>query len=190
MVTVADVINLPNAIATPDAEDGRVTVYAESGKVLTLLPDGVVTTEQMFPCHASLFIDEAVFTPGLGIGGITLIAEPTIPYQLWGFQSATASVGDRLTWRPLLKAGTYRLRTFGQSQSINGITATQVNGVTVASIDWYNAVAFAPDVREHTGITIPNDGVQEITFRVTGKNASASNFFFVFSAILMTRTGA
>lgn len=191
MTKVGNIINVPIVGTPPEPASGHVTVYAEGGVFKSILADGrVANSEQMLPCHASLFADEAEFVPGLGVGGLTVQANSSVPFQLWAFQSSTPSVGDKLVWKPLLQAGTYRLRTFATSASAYGITQTRINGVTVATDDWYASPSVTPDVREHTGIVVPSNGIHDVELYVSGKNASSSNFFFVFTAFFLTRTGA
>lgn len=187
MSKVGDVINL-QPISEPDAVAGHIVVFADGTVFSSKTPDRrVAVSEQLFPCHASLFADEAEC---MGGSSVITLTTTIVPYQLLVYQDGTPTVGDRLIWKPMLQAGTYRLRTIGQSLPSAGQSAIQINGVTVATSDWYSAVSITPDVREHVGVSVPTSGVQEITFRITGKHASSSNFYFVLACILMTRTGA
>lgn len=190
MTKVGDVLNLPQGSA-PDAADGHVVIYADSSAAHVVLPSGeIAVLSQSFPHHAMLFIDDGDYISGTGTNALSLQYPATQPYQIWAFQTATPNVGDRVVWKALLASGTYTVRVIGFSDASYGITGIQINGVTVASFDWYSASAVSPDVKESTTVTIPDSGLKEITMRITGKNALSSSFFFTVTAIMFIRTGA
>ena len=65
-----------------------------------------------------------------------------------------------------------------------------LDATSLGTLDWYSASGINNVVKQITGITVATPGVYALKFKLTGKNASASDYFITPQSITLTRTGA
>lgn len=103
---------------------------------------------------------------------------------------ASAGIGDTFTFTVLLDAGTWTATLIHNKGTNNGQAQHVLGGTTLGTLDHYNGSALTNVVTEYTGITVAAPGWYDYTATVTGKNASASNYFCQYELITLRRTGA
>lgn len=103
--------------------------------------------------------------------------------------SAAAANGDYFTTKCYLAAGTYTLDAFGYKANSYGITDFQIDGVEVASFDWYFNGALTKNVQKtQTSITVSTGGLKTIKCLVDGKNGASGGYTVHILCFIFKRT--
>ena len=84
-------------------------------------------------------------------------------------------------------AGTYTFRLQASKSSDRGIVSIVLNGTTVRTIDTYNA-SYIDALSEVTGIVIGSSGAFKLELQMNTKNASSTNYAFVWKSASFVRT--
>ena len=104
--------------------------------------------------------------------------------------ATTQAVNDEVVYKVALDAGTWTLTAIGQTTGPGGISTVYLDATSLGTLDWYSASGINNVVKQITGITVATPGVYALKFKLTGKNASASDYFITPQSITLTRTGA
>ena len=104
-------------------------------------------------------------------------------------QNSTTADGDNISFKVWLAKGTYSITLDYWKNNNQGIIKIDIDGTTVMTVDQYNSSATSNMQTTETGINVSTSGLKTITFKVDGKNASSSDYWGVFSAIIIRRTG-
>ena len=99
-----------------------------------------------------------------------------------------AAVGDEINWKAYLAPGTYTLGLLAGIATDRGIIDIKINGTVVATFDLYAASIDANHISTQTGIVVSTGGIKTITLKVTGKNASSTNYTAAFTDLWLYRT--
>lgn len=94
---------------------------------------------------------------------------------------------DNLSYKVYLAKGTYTLRVMSCLTLSAGITDFDIDGVEVASWDWYGATTYNY-VNSQTGIVIATSGLKTLKMRLDGKNGSSEAYGTNISLISLWRT--
>lgn len=98
------------------------------------------------------------------------------------YQQSPASLNDSFSFSQLLVAGTYDLRMNVTKANNKGDLELRINGLLAFDdVSGYNSTVLHEDIIRT--ITIPSDGLHEFVFKVKGKNASSSNYFWLMSKV-------
>ena len=101
----------------------------------------------------------------------------TVPYCMYVHQTV-AYIGDTATAYMILKAGTYTLRIRYRRATTGGQADVLLNGAAIKEdMEFYNSSATSVDTLILPNIAVTKTGVQKIQFVVSGKNASATDYF-------------
>lgn len=101
--------------------------------------------------------------------------------------STSPVVGDKVEYVVPLDAGTWTLTIVHTQANNNGTVAVSIDGVSVQTIDGYNA-STGSTIATITGIAIAEAGTHRLKVEVTGKNASSASYYFALSGFSFTKT--
>lgn len=93
-----------------------------------------------------------------------------------------------LAWEVVLGAGTWRLTALYEKNNVSGIADFRLDGVSVGTIDFYNATTQYNQRSQLTGITVGADGPHQISVFVHTKSGSSTNYQILLNWITLTRT--
>jgi hypothetical protein len=95
-----------------------------------------------------------------------------------------ASIGDTITWKQPMRAGTYTAIFHTIRRTNGGIVQLKLDGSNKGSLDTYGTT-LDNWVASLGTFTIADDGVHQITLEVTGKNAASSSYFMYFDRLYL-----
>lgn len=137
---------------------------------------GTLQTDATSPMQ-SVWHDEGTVVSG---NGIVLLYDTTQNFAYQSYQNSPAN-GDIRDFRFFLPAGSYTLNVLTSTQNARGKVEVSIDfGSVLATWDLYSASSVF-NVVQTLGITISTTGVHTLRFKVNGKNASSSNYFFAFT---------
>lgn len=148
---------------------------------LQLTDRGVETSNGLYPESATMFWDEAK--------SATALASAVDTSQMYNMLTAPNTNGAEFVFKRLLRSGTYDLNNLGRRNTDNGKFDISINGnMVISGEDWYGASAYN-HLKRTSNILIPKNGLQEILFKVNGKNASSSAYYARMTKSWFVRTG-
>ncbi len=95
---------------------------------------------------------------------------------------------NEITFKVFLAKGTYTLKVLDQKDLNRGIIQVNLNATQIASFDSYNATGVVNYVHTQTNIVVATSGIQELQFKVNGKNASSSGYLMTLIGASLYRT--
>lgn len=102
--------------------------------------------------------------------------------------NSPSAVNDEINWDVVLGAGTWTVEVMHDAGTDRGIVEVALDGVAAGTIDGYAASA-AQDVRTSiAAITVAESGKKRLRLKITGKNASSSNYIFALQHVQLRRT--
>lgn len=104
-----------------------------------------------------------------------------VPFYV--FLDIVQAIGDKYETKVVIKPGTYRLFLSTEMSNDRGIVAVQMNGVTVATQDCYHGTGSLRYALDLGSWVNTNGSEQTFSIVVTGKNASASNYVFLWEYV-------
>jgi hypothetical protein len=119
------------------------------------------------------------------------------PYGGGGIFNSTHALGDSVAFMLYVDPGTYTLNIFGDASNSRGIVTYEIETApgsgtytTLGTIDWYAAAATGFNTRKTlSALTIAGTGGwRNLRCRVTGKNASSSDYYQFLQALQLLRT--
>jgi hypothetical protein len=123
-------------------------------------------------------------TPSAKTGTWSVQVATSLPFN---FHYLSNAQNDQVTYPVLLQAGTWKLAIMGSFGTSRGIYTIALDGVTVGTLDAYNAGGGFGTL-ELTGITVAKTGVKLLTLTMATKNASSSNYLASSSELVFTKT--
>lgn len=93
----------------------------------------------------------------------------------WLANSSNAN-GDNVSYKAYMAAGTYTLKVVAVTSPEQGIVDYKIDGVEVASFDWYSAGTIR-NVIKTQGFVIAEAGVKTIQVIINGKNGSSIGYY-------------
>jgi len=138
--------------------------------------NGNFTGDQMsYPVTATMWPDEATVIAGTASINIVSTVLPYTEYT----EFPSPGIGDWLSWKFFLAAGSYTLYVIGITGSPYGQVQVLIDSVIQSGVlDWY-ANPGSVNVILSLGITVSTSGVHQLDLKVSGKNASSSNYYFL-----------
>jgi len=92
-----------------------------------------------------------------------------------------AALNDEINYKFSCKAGTFTLCVLTLRYISRGIATISVDGVSQGTIDFY-ASDYEPNIVLTLSVTLTTDGEHTLSFKVTGKNASSTNYYIPISS--------
>lgn len=139
-------------------------------------------------CMPEIIPIDVFATPSASDGTVDKPVDPSSVNNGFVYPSSQAQ-GNYLAWDLALAAGVYTLDGICRKNSSHGIASVQVDGVTQAgTIDLYAASAIPVNQASIAGIVVPFTGKHRVTLISTTKNASATAYAVVVSALQLRRT--
>lgn len=140
--------------------------------------DEDICLDQIYPTEANL--NPAIFFWG-GVTPNPSQVTASMPYGLYTF-TATGATGDYCETRVMLKAGTYKIKTWYFRGTDCGIIRMYVNGVGNSWVLDQSLGAAGVRIYETTFV-IPYDGEHLLQFTINEKHAAATSYRFRLGAI-------
>jgi hypothetical protein len=163
-----------DTMTAPGGERFTCTVAGTPGTWVSSMPGHVEV-------HAGATPDANTNWPG--IVGLSATAYLNMSMDTQG----GPTVNDTISYDLPIGAGTWTLDLLHLAGTNRGIYTVAVDGVTVGTVDGYNAVLSA--VRgQVTGIAVATGGTHRVTLTVATKNATSTSYRGSVSAIMLTRT--
>lgn len=103
--------------------------------------------------------------------------------------AADSDNNDYMQWNFLVESGTYRLDLIHTKWASYAIFDILIDGVSVGTVDGYNASILHNVVTSITGIVL-TAGHHTVRIAANGKNASSTNYTITTQSVTLTRTGA
>lgn len=106
----------------------------------------------------------------------------------------SAAVNSELQFKVALGSGVWRLDPLYLANTNVGILTAYLDDVSVGTIDGYAASATKMPVNAGdagssvAGIVVSTPGIHTLKIKVTGKNASSTQYYWQLSGLSMTRT--
>ena len=94
---------------------------------------------------------------------------------------------DNFSIKFYVPAGTYTLQFNANKNTNKGIVDVDIDGVEKGSFDLYAATLNALNIAEITGLVL-NSAEHTLRFRIDGKNASSTGYYFTASGIVFSKT--
>jgi hypothetical protein len=187
---------------SPALAEGRLAV-GDGGGLLSALALG--TEDQVVTADASGFATWAALPAGGGSGTETYRQEvcpqgysaytggvPTfvnvtnqVMYGVW--QQSSAADQDDVSFILDLSAGTWAMRVLWFRYTNKGIVDAYLDATEIGSQDMYGS-QLSSQVWTITGITVATGGLHTLKFKVDGKNASSSAYYYGISWASLWRT--
>jgi hypothetical protein len=104
------------------------------------------------------------------------------------FRNTSNANGDNFTMNVYLSAGTYTFQLLTHRATDKAIVDVDIDGVEVASYDLYNGGEIVNHVFETANIVVSTTGLKAIRFRVDGRNAASTQWYFTPTAFAFIRT--
>jgi hypothetical protein len=107
---------------------------------------------------------------------------------------SSAAVDSELQFKVALGSGVYRLDLLYLANTNIGILTAYLDGVSLGTIDGYAASATKMPVNAGdagssiAGVVVSTPGIHTLKLKVTGKNASATQYYWQLSGLSVTRT--
>lgn len=95
---------------------------------------------------------------------------------------------NSIAWDVTLAAGTYSLRSVGDTAASLGIATITLGAISVGTQDWYSASTTNSVIKDITGITVAATSKYRLTYLMSTKNASSSNYGLNLSVAHLLRT--
>jgi hypothetical protein len=115
--------------------------------------------------------------------GYTVVAGTWAPFAtvavvslMGGWLQSNAAQNEEVTWLVLIAAGTWSFQLIHERDSDRGIYTVSFDGVSVGTIDGYNAVTSSNTQSAITGIAVAATTVKVVSLKMATKNAASSNF--------------
>ena len=105
-----------------------------------------------------------------------------------GYLEGNQTQNAYVEWDVWLDAGTWKYAHTALDYTDSGIYTVQLDGVTVGTIDGYNAVLTRNVYKEITGIAVATSKVYTLKILMATKNASSSNYGPRLSSIALIKT--
>ena len=166
-----------------DIDDNTTTSYTDDGvdddpeKDSTLPTVNTTLGRPVMPTQITWYWDEVKTSNSL---------ERVIDTaQLFGFyfmpsSAGSANNGTTYSFEGWCAAGTYTLKTLGQTHNGHAITDIYLDGVLIASgVDWYSSTQVRNVIKETTGVIIPTSGWHVLTYKINGDNPSSNGNFYI-----------
>lgn len=133
----------------------------------------------ILPNHAVVWHDELISTVG---GPGSSWHDPLQNYGSYSYQTPPAPADER-TGSVYLTAGTYTLNVLGVPGTNCGIFDWYIDGVLVVTgQDWYSAT-FIYNTLKSNSVTVIGNGIHVVKSVCTGKNASSTNYYNIFTKL-------
>jgi len=132
-----------------------------------------------YPTFCSLFADEA--TPS-GSGYVTYQDDANQAYAYYSWYSSPA-IGDSFTWPFFLAGGNYNMFVLAIAGNNRGQVEVYIDGVLQGAIfDFYTP---STEYNYYVGVNVNviGDGPHTLELKVSGKNGSSSNYFFLITKV-------
>jgi len=122
---------------------------------------------------------------GQGVWAIAILGTKALNY---GWRNTSNADGDNLSYKAFLAQGTYTLGVLYTTHDSFGIGKVDIDGVEVASFDFYAAVPVLNNLGTQAGIIVAASGLKTIRVRVDGKNPASTGFRIDYSSLTLWRT--
>ena len=167
-----------------------ISVIASDPPIRFALTDyGASTSKGLYSDTVEMFFDNMTATDAES-GAITIDAAQRYAfyYQSGG---SSANDGSYYTFPDIpLRKGTYSLSLLGYVNTGNAIVDIYIDGVEVASQDWYNGSAVKNTTKTSASLAVGYHGLHTIMFKIDGDNASANGAHYLRATkFWMWRTG-
>jgi hypothetical protein len=178
-----------------------VGLYLDSGNVVSSstnlqVPSGIVTamnTTTTVTGSMPAYINalgcsvHSASAPGVSTGLVTPGIGSFNSYDVLGLVKLSDAIYD--FWRTYvnLATGTYTFRMHHSKTTATGIVTVVVGSTTVGTIDTYTASA-VDAISDLTGVVITSPGLYKVELQVNSKNASSSNYYFLWRGAAFIRT--
>lgn len=139
------------------------------------------------PCTATFIpfhFDVVQSSVGSWAGAIDLSSNHPL-----GLKNTTTGLNNEITHRVFLAKGTYTVGLYHSTGTDQGIRSLQLDGVQIGTVDGYNASALTGQRAAIAGVTISESRVYSFKLKITGKNASSTNYGAIINAVYFLRTG-
>jgi hypothetical protein len=156
-------------------------------------------------------ITDNFFASGSGVEGIYPYSFHITPWMSWSgsggtnaptrnagtsyvglgrIYNGTGADGDYVQWNVELAAGTWSIKSIYATAASAGIGLLQLDGATVATIDFYAASGVNNVTTTTTGVTVATSGAHTLKLLISGKHASSTDYYYDLSSFSGVRTGA
>lgn len=99
------------------------------------------------------------------------------PASVWGLNVFSGNFNPNwIEWSAAIPPGRWRIDTWSNKQSNNGITSILVDGVEVGTFDGYSAVSTWDNYRQTPAFDLAGEVPHAIRFSSTSKNAAANGY--------------
>lgn len=116
----------------------------------------------------------------------TVFVDTAVAYN--GTKRNGGAINDEINFDVSLAKGTWIVTILSATTNSFGIVSVQFDEVEKGTIDLYTS-SLVPNVRSSvTGIAVPTTGKVRLKLKVTGKNASSSNYYAYLQHIQLKRT--
>jgi len=102
---------------------------------------------------------------------------------------SSPAINDQIDYTAFLAAGTYTINMIGRHATNKGIATILIDGVSVGTMDWYDAGGQAyHEKRTITGVVVATSGIKTISVKMASKNPASSDYQIIFNPITFIRT--
>jgi hypothetical protein len=187
--------NVATGVTQIDFQGAGVTATAGTGEVVVTIPGGgsSVTWSQLI----APFRGDGHFLLRTNVGTWGTYSSFTAPIGGGGIYNSSHVVGDSVAFLMFIDPGTYTLNVFGDAATTRAIVTYEVETApgsgsytSLGTIDWYAAASSGFNtLKSLTGLTIGGTGGwRNLRCRVTGKNASGTDYYEFIQALQLLRT--
>jgi len=104
------------------------------------------------------------------------------------YNNGVVADGDNLTYKVFLQKGTYTLRIVNTTTGQCAIADYDIDGVEVASRDWYSVGDTPEVIYTETGIVIATSSLKDFRVRLDGRNVAADSWKIFIQGMSFWRT--
>jgi hypothetical protein len=105
-----------------------------------------------------------------------------------GYLTTLGAQNSEVSYRVLLGAGTWTINIMSYRSTDSGIITISFDGVSVGTIDQYNASDSKNALQSLAGVVVASDGVKVVNLKMATKNGSASSYTGRISGMSFVRT--
>lgn len=125
-------------------------------------------------------------------GSWSLNTSTTFAFMTEVVNGAGPAIGDAITHLVFLAQGTYKVHGVHVSGSNRGqiklsLSSGAMAPLTIHTADLYSAVSDTGHTESSSTFSVPADGIYVLKFEITGKNASATNYFGGYQKLVLVR---
>ena len=105
-----------------------------------------------------------------------------------GYKNSSAAMNDEIEFDVVLGAGTWTFELMWLKSAYSGIATLYLDGVSIGTMDTYNATDAYNQLMSITGVVVATSGKKRLKIKITSKNASALSYYGYLQHIQLRRT--